>query len=42
MKEIVIGLVVMVVIAAGAAFALQAMDWSSARVFTTDRGNVRL
>ena len=42
MKEIVISLVLMVVIAVGAAFTLGAMDWSAKRVFTTERGNVRL
>lgn len=42
MKEILLAFVLMVVIAVGAAYSLEAMDWSAAKTYTTDKGNVRI
>jgi hypothetical protein len=42
MKEIVLSLVLVVGIAVGAAYALEALDWSAASTYTTKQGNVRI
>jgi hypothetical protein len=42
MKEILASFVLTIAIAVGAAYVLKAMDWSSARTYTSQRGDVRL
>lgn len=42
MKEIVLSVVLVVGISVGAAYALEALDWSAARTYTTQQGNVRI
>jgi hypothetical protein len=42
MKEIVLGVVLMVGIAVAAAYALEALDWSATKTYTTKQGNVRI
>lgn len=42
MKEILFSIILMVAISVGAAYALKAMDWTSAKTFTSQRGDVRL
>jgi hypothetical protein len=42
MKEILFSMVLMVVIALGAAYTLEALDWSATRTYTSNKGNVRI
>ena len=42
MKEIWLSLVLIVVIGIGAAYGLQAMNWTAEAKFTSERGNVRI
>ena len=42
MKEILLSIVLMIVIGIGAAYGLQAIDWSAQSKFTSDRGSVRV
>ena len=42
MKEIVLSIVLIAVIGVGAAYGLQAMNWTAETKFTSGQGNVRV